>query len=200
MTLILGLTGGIATGKSTVSNYFKKLGIPVIDADVGSRIIVEPGTDGLKKIEKHFGENILKQDGTLDRKELGEIVFNDKIQLTKLNAILDEHIRKWMTKQLVESLRNNPPLIVLDIPLLYENNYLSEVDLVMVVTTTKDVQLKRLMERDKVSEKSAKTRITAQLSIENKIKRADIVIDNNNSIKETQNQVHSWLTQNKLIK
>lgn len=200
MTLILGLTGGIATGKSTVSNYFKKLGIPVIDADVGSRIIVEPGTDGLKKIEKYFGDNILKQDGTLDRKELGEIVFNDKIQLTKLNAILDEHIRKWMTKQIVESLRNNPPLIVLDIPLLYENNYLSEVDLVMVVTTTKDVQLKRLMERDKISEKSAKTRIIAQLSIENKTKKADIVIDNNNSIKETQNQVHSWLTQNKLIK
>lgn len=200
MTLILGLTGGIATGKSTVSNYFKKLGIPVIDADVGSRIIVEPGTDGLKKIEKHFGESILKQDGTLDRKELGEIVFNDKIQLTKLNAILDEHIRKWMTEQIVESLRNNPPLIVLDIPLLYENNYLSEVDLVMVVITTKDVQLKRLMKRDKVSEKSAKTRITAQLSIENKTKKADIVIDNNNSIRETQNQVHSWLTQNKLIK
>ncbi len=200
MTIVLGLTGGIATGKSTVSNYFKELGIPVIDADVGSRIIVKPGTDGLRKIEKHFGETILKQDGTLDRKTLGEIVFNDKTQLAKLNAILEEHIRKWITTQLVETFRSNPTLIVLDIPLLFETDYLSEVDLVMVVATTKEVQKKRLMERDNLSEKAAEKRIEAQLPLVEKEKRADSVIDNNNSIKETQDQVHSWLTENKLIK
>ena len=200
MTIVLGLTGGIATGKSTVSNYFKELGIPVIDADVGSRIIVMPGTDGLRKIEKHFGETILKQDGTLDRKTLGEIVFNDKTQLAKLNAILEDHIRKWITTQLVETFRTNPTLIVLDIPLLFETDYLSEVDLVMVVATTKEVQKKRLMERDNLSEKAAEKRIEAQLPLVEKEKRADSVIDNNNSIKETQDQVHSWLTENKLIK
>ena len=200
MTIVLGLTGGIATGKSTVSNYFKELGIPVIDADVGSRIIVEPGTDGLKKIEKHFGEMILKKDGTLDRKKLGEIVFNDNIQLAKLNAILEEHIRKWIAKQLVKTFRTNPTIIVLDIPLLYETDYLSEVDLVMVVTTTKEVQKRRLMERDNLSEKAAEKRIAVQLPLVEKEKRADIVVDNNNSIKETQDQVHSWLIENKAIK
>lgn len=199
MTVILGLTGGIATGKSTVSNYLEKLGIPVIDADVGSRIIVEPGTDGLKKIVSHFGESILNLDGTLDRKGLGKIVFGDETQLEKLNSILEENIRVWILNQLTELLKSNPPLIVLDIPLLYEKDYLSVVDLVMVVATTKEIQLKRLMERDGMTEKAAKARIAAQLPILDKVKKADKVIDNNDSVDYTKNQVYSWLKENNFI-
>ncbi|WP_034550796.1 dephospho-CoA kinase [Carnobacterium funditum] len=193
MTVILGLTGGIATGKSTVSNYFKELGIPIIDADIGSRIIVEPGTDGLKNIVTYFGDKILKSDGTLDRKRLGDIVFNDKAQLSELNSILEEYIRRWITEQIADYLKLNLPLIVLDIPLLYEKDYLSVVDLVMVVATTKEVQLKRLMERDKLTEKAAEMRISTQLPMKIKIKRADVVIDNNGTKNETQKQVRYWL-------
>lgn len=199
MTVILGLTGGIATGKSTVSHYFKELGIPVIDADVGSRIIVEPGTDGLKKIVSHFGENILNLDGTLDRKGLGKIVFDDKIQLAKLNFILEENIRVWILNQLSDCLKKNPKLIVLDIPLLYEKDYLSVVDLVMVVATTKEIQLKRLIERDNLTGKAAEARISTQLPILDKVKRADKVIDNNDSIDFTKRQVYLWLKENKFI-
>lgn len=199
MTVILGLTGGIATGKSTVSNYLKTLGIQVIDADVGSRIIVKPGTDGLKKIVSHFGEDILNLDGTLDRKGLGKIVFDDKIQLEKLNSILEEHIKDWILNELSKCLEQNLSLVVLDIPLLYEKDYLSVVDLVMVVATTKEIQLKRLMERDSMTKKAAEARISTQLPIHDKVKKADKVIDNNDSIDYTKRQVYLWLKENKFI-
>lgn len=199
MTVILGLTGGIATGKSTVSNYLKTLGIQVIDADVGSRIIVKPGTDGLKKIVSHFGEDILNLDGTLDRKGLGKIVFDDKIQLEKLNSILEEHIKDWILNELFKCLEQNLSLVVLDIPLLYEKDYLSVVDLVMVVATTKEIQLKRLMERDSMTKKAAEARISTQLPIHDKVKKADKVIDNNDSIDYTKRQVYLWLKENKFI-
>ncbi|WP_414839932.1 dephospho-CoA kinase [Carnobacterium sp. TMP28] len=193
MTIILGLTGGIATGKSTVSNYFKELNIPVVDADVGSRIIVEPGTDGLRKIVAHFGESMLNSDGTLNRKVLGDVVFHDKKQLTVLNIILEEYIRKWISEQTNDYLKVSPPLIVLDIPLLYERDYLSEVDSVMVVATTKETQLERLMKRDNLTKEAAEIRIKTQLPLENKIKRADKIIDNNHSVDYTQKQIDAWL-------
>ncbi|SEK27656.1 dephospho-CoA kinase [Carnobacterium iners] len=199
MAVILGLTGGIATGKSTASNYFKKLKIPVVDADIGSRIIVEPGTDGLRKIVAHFGESILNSDGTLNRKALGIIVFYDEKQLATLNGILEEYIRKWISNQIIDYLKISPPLIVLDIPLLYERDYLSEVDSVMVVVTTKEVQLERLMKRDKVTKEAAEIRIKTQLPLKNKIKRADKIIDNNYSVENTQKQIEDWLKEKNLI-
>ncbi|MGB3161407.1 dephospho-CoA kinase [Carnobacterium sp.] len=199
MTVILGLTGGIATGKSTVSDYFKELKIPVVDADVGSRAIVEPGTEGLKKIVEHFGEKILKLDGTLDRKKLGEIVFNDTEQLKKLDSILEKNIRKWILKQMNDYLKLTPSLIVLDIPLLYEKNYLSEVDLVMVIATSKETQLSRLMKRDQLTRKAAELRIASQFPIENKMEQANVVIDNNDSIFSTKRQVYAWLIENNFL-
>ncbi|MCA9765717.1 MAG: dephospho-CoA kinase [Carnobacterium sp.] len=199
MTIILGLTGGIATGKSTVSDYFKELKIPVVDADVGSRVIVEPGTEGLKKIVEHFSEKILKLDGTLDRKKLGGIVFNDTEQLKKLDSILEKNIRKWIVKQMNDYLEITPSLIVLDIPLLYEKNYLSEVDLVMVVATSKETQLSRLMKRDQLTKEAAELRIASQFPIENKMEQATIVINNNDSVSSTKRQVYDWLIENNFL-
>lgn len=193
MTFVLGLTGGIATGKTTVSEIFKEKGIPVVDADIGARVVVEPGTDGLKDIQEHFGEEVLRPDGSLDRKALGTIVFADSQQRETLNLLLGKHIRRWIREQKAHYLLTNPPLIILDIPLLFESNYSTEVDQVMVVALSEKTQLTRLMERDTLTRETAEQRIAAQLPIAEKIKRADVVINNNGTRQETKKQVMEWL-------
>lgn len=195
MTVVIGLTGSIATGKSTVSNFFKNRGIPVIDADIGARVVVEPGTEGLKSIVRYFGKEILHSDGTLNRKKLGEIVFADPAKLEKLNGLLEKQIRNWILNQKEEYLQQQPPLLVLDIPLLFESNYLIEVDQVMVVAVTEDIQITRLMQRDHITREMAVQKIAAQLPLAEKVKQADVVIDNNGSIQETVEQLEKWLQQ-----
>lgn len=195
MTVVIGLTGSIATGKSTVSKFFKSRGIPVIDADIGARVVVEPGTEGLKSIARYFGKEILHSDGTLNRKKLGEIVFTDPIKLEKLNDLLEKQIRNWVLNQKEEYLQQQPPLLVLDIPLLFESNYLIEVDQVMVVAVTEEIQIARLMQRDHITREMAVQKIAAQLPLAKKIKQADVVIDNNGTIQETVEQLEKWLQQ-----
>lgn len=198
MTFILGLTGGIATGKSTVSRYFAEKGIPVVDADLAARKVVEPGTEGLAGIVAHFGPAILNMDGTLNRKKLGSIIFADEAKRQVLNQTLHIHIRRQIQNETQVLLDQKHSLIVLDIPLLFESGYDKNCNAVMVVYTTPEVQKQRLMARNNLTEQEANDRISSQISIDDKKALADIVIDNNGSLEATYEQVEKWLNnQNK---
>ncbi|KAA9293636.1 dephospho-CoA kinase [Aerococcus urinae] len=194
MTFRLGLTGSIATGKSTVSNYFKKVGFPVVDADLGARAVVEPGTQGLQAIKEHFGEDFLFPNGTLNRKKLGDVVFTDKDQLKALNQLLLPYIYDWVNDQAQSYQDQGHQLIILDIPLLYETKYQNACDAVMLVYVPESIQLQRLMDRDNLSEDEAFDRMLSQYNIEQKLRWADIVIDNQGSIQQTEQQVEAWLS------
>ena len=196
MTYILGLTGGIATGKSTVSRYFSDKGYAVVDADVVARRVVEPGTEGLANIVAHFGTEIIQKDGTLNREKLGAMIFADAKKRETLNSLLSDLIRRAIMADTATLVNANQPLIVLDIPLLYEAGYETHCDAVMVVYTTEEVQRKRLMGRNNLSEEEALNRIASQEPIEAKKNRADIVIDNNGTLNDTYEQVETWLKNN----
>ena len=193
MTVILGLTGSIATGKSTVSKLFKKQGYPVVDADIGAREVVEPGTEGLNKLKAYFGDKIILPDGTLNRSELGKIVFNDEKEREQLNEMLSQHIRQWIMTKKDDYLKQHPVVIVLDIPLLFESGYKDDVDQIMVVATTPETQIDRLMKRDGIERNEALQKIAAQLSISEKITLGDIIIDNNGTVEHTKKQVLKWI-------
>ncbi|WP_373750117.1 dephospho-CoA kinase [Jeotgalibaca porci] len=196
MTYILGLTGGIATGKSTVSRYFSDKGYAVVDADVVARRVVEPGTEGLANIVAHFGTEIIQKDGTLNREKLGAMIFSDAEKRETLNNLLSAQIRRTIMADTATLVNANQPLIVLDIPLLYEAGYETHCDAVMVVYTTEAVQLERLMARNNLTEEEALNRIASQEPIETKKDRADIVIDNNGPLNHTYEQVETWLKNN----
>lgn len=196
MTFVLGLTGGIATGKSTVSRYFKQKGIPLVDADLGAREVMQPGHTAYQKTVEQFGEKVLKEDRTLDRKILGQIVFSDQEKLQKLNAIVQSDIFEWISSQKKRYVASGAPLVVLDIPLLYEAGCEQLVDGVMVVWTDRDRQLHRLMRRDDLSKEEATSRIASQASMDEKMERADVLIDNNGPVERTLKQVESWLLEN----
>ncbi|MFL2028055.1 dephospho-CoA kinase [Loigolactobacillus zhaoyuanensis] len=200
MTLVLGLTGGIASGKSTVSRWFGDYGYPIIDADVIARQVVAPGTSGLRQLTALFTPAILTADGALDRKKLGAIVFADRRQLAQLTAITGPLIRQEMTRQLVELKRSAPGLIVLDVPLLFEAHYQQIADLTMVVYVDAPTELQRLMQRDQLNETAAKQRMASQWPLVAKRQLADIVIDNTQSLAATKQQVVKFLTQYDLQK
>ncbi|MFY9901522.1 MAG: dephospho-CoA kinase [Trichococcus sp.] len=193
MSYILGLTGSIATGKSTVAKLFLSAGIPVVDADLGARAVVLPGAPGLADIVKHFGEDYLLPDGTLDRKRLGALIFSDRKKRAELDALLKERIRHWIHTEKERYIHEGHNLIVLDIPLLYEGGYKDSCDAVMVVYVPEELQLQRLMSRNHLDEKEAIRRMQSQLSIEKKKELADFVIDNSGTIEETEIQVKEWL-------
>ncbi|WP_412988273.1 dephospho-CoA kinase [Pediococcus siamensis] len=197
MTVVLGLTGGIATGKSTVSQFFSALGYPIIDADRISHDLVKPGTKVWQQLYRTFG-NAVFHGQELDRKALGRIVFSDPKQLDTLNRIMQPAIRRTICQAIANLKAKNRSLIILDAPLLLEQGYQTLVDQVMVVTTTPERQLKRLMLRDGYSKESAERRIASQWSQTKKIQLADIVVENSGSIDETRAQVLKWLDNSKL--
>ncbi|MEI3606025.1 dephospho-CoA kinase [Pseudogracilibacillus sp. SE30717A] len=195
MTLIIGLTGSIGTGKSLISNQFRKLNIPVVDADLIAREVVEPGQKAYTKIVETFGEDILHDDDTLDRKALGNIVFNDQEKRKKLNAIIHPAIRKEMLKQRDEYVQQGELCVVLDIPLLYESGLTHYVDKVIVVFVEPEVQVKRIISRDNSTEEEARSRINSQIPVADKVNKADAVIDNNGSKEESYKQLEDILKQ-----
>lgn len=188
MTKVVGLTGGIASGKSTVSNILKKENIPIIDADLISRQIVEPGSSTLYEIAKVFGEHILREDGTLNREKLGSIVFSDKCKLEKLNEITHKKIREEIVGK-IEELKGKNKLIIVDAPLLLEAKMTDLVDEVWLVMVDEQVQTDRLMKRNHLSREEAIKRIKSQMSLEEKKEYAHIIIDNNNNISQLEKQV-----------
>lgn len=193
MALIIGLTGSIGTGKSTIANKFRDLDIPVVDADLIAREVVEPGKDAYQDIVATFGKEILQNDKTLDRKALGNIVFNNEAKRKQLNAIIHPAIRKEMVRQRDEWVRNGKECVVLDIPLLYESGLTHYVDKVIVVYVDPEIQLQRIMDRDQSTEEEAKSRINSQIPVSEKAKKADAVIDNNRSKQESYRQLKAIL-------
>lgn len=192
MSYVLGVTGGIATGKSTVINVFKELGFPVVDGDVVARLVVEPGQPCLTALTDYFGEEILLDTGALDRRKLAEIVFSDEEKRKKMNAVMDPFIRREIEAEIKEA-KKKSPLVVADIPLLYEGGYQQYFDAVAVVYVTPALQLERLMKRNSYTEEEARHRISSQWPIDRKKELADIVFDNQGSIRQTKDQVVSWL-------
>lgn len=175
----VGLTGGIGSGKSAVANEFQKLGILVIDADQAARQAVEPGSEALKAITEHFGENAKLADGTLNRTYLREKIFADPSQRHWLEALLHPLIRQLILESLN---RATGPYTILESPLLLETNQHTLVDRVLVVDVPEEQQLIRAMERDNNSEEQIRAIIDSQISRQKRIALADDVLDNSGPI------------------
>ncbi|RLL47892.1 dephospho-CoA kinase [Oceanobacillus piezotolerans] len=199
MALIIGLTGSIASGKSTVSLMFDDLNIPVVDADKVAREVVYPGEPAYEAVVKEFGEGILRKDGTLDRKHLGSIVFSNKRKLETLNGIVHPAVRKRMMEKQEEILQQGANCVVLDIPLLYESELTHLVDKILVVYVDEDVQLQRLMKRDGFTEEEAMQRINAQFPVKKKAELADAIINNNGDKYKSFEQLEEILKDWKII-
>ncbi|PAC98363.1 dephospho-CoA kinase [Bacillus paralicheniformis] len=193
MTLVIGLTGGIASGKSTVAQMFQQCGITVVDADVIAKEAVEQGMPAYHKIAETFGQGVLLETGGIDRRKLGEIVFTNEEKRMQLNAIVHPEVRKMMIKQRDEAIRAGERFVVLDIPLLYESGLEHLTDKVIVVWVPMELQLERLMKRNRLTEDEALNRIHTQHSLDEKKKKADAVIDNSGSLKDTEAQLHQLL-------
>ncbi|WP_242307247.1 dephospho-CoA kinase [Bacillus cereus group sp. BfR-BA-01524] len=189
MTVVIGLTGGIASGKSTVSEMFRELSIPVIDADIIAREVVERGKPAYNKIVEVFGAEVLQQDGELDRPKLGSIVFYNEEKRLQLNKIVHPAVREEMNRQKGMYIKEGMQAIVLDIPLLFESKLTSLVDRILVVAVTPDTQLERLMKRNGFSEEEATARIQSQMPLAEKVKNADEVINNDGTIMGTKTQL-----------
>lgn len=193
MTYILGLTGGIASGKSTVSAYLAQNGALIIDADLIARQVVAKKSSGLKQIVAKFGEEILTASGELDRKKLGKLVFSNKELLKALTDITGPLIRAEILREIQAAKKAQVKLVVLDIPLLFEAGYQTLCDKVMVVTIPSKLQLERVMKRDNLSAAEARKRIANQLPASKRNELADVLIDNSKSVAETYQQVLKWL-------
>ncbi len=183
--LIVGLTGGMASGKSVASETFKGLGLPVIDADFIARGMVRPGEIGYKEIIDHFGREILNPDQTINRRRLAKIIFSDPKERERLNSILHPRIVEEIKKRIEGFKEKGERIVIVDAALLIEAGQLSLVDKLIVVTVSPKIQIKRLAQRDHLTEKEAGERIATQMPLSEKVKLADYVIDNSGPVKKT---------------
>lgn len=191
MPVILGLTGGIASGKSTVTSMFRELGVVVIDADVIAREVVEPGEPALEEIQEIFGDGVIHEDGSLDRAALGEIIFSDDEARKKLGQITHPRIGQRMMQKAMDAGKLGHAWVIYDAALLVENKLHTMFDALIVVAVSEETQLDRLMQRDESARADAKARIDSQLPLSEKIAVADHVIDNNGAREETRAQVEA---------
>jgi dephospho-CoA kinase len=182
---IIGLTGGIASGKSSVARYFQERGLDVIDADQLARRAVEPGSFGLKRIVTEFGDDVLGCDGQLDRKKLGNLVFSDPLKRACLEAILHPEIKRLAEKHIAEVAARGRKIAMYMAPLLIEAGVINRVDEVWVVTVRPDVQIERLMLRDGIDCDAARRIIASQMPLSEKEQYGRVVIDNNGTPEET---------------
>ena len=188
----IGLTGSIATGKSTVTNMLKELGAFVIDCDKTARDVVAPGTRGLAKIEEVFGKDAVAADGSMDRIYIGDLVFRNPGMKKRLENILFPLIFEALDEELLRLEREGAtPVVFLDMPLLYEVKYDSYVDEVWLVYVPFEVQLSRLMKRNGYTKEEALLRIHSQISVDKKKSLAQQLIDNSGTLEDTKKQVRS---------
>ena len=196
MTVVVGLTGGIGTGKSTAAGMLRELGAVIVDSDEIVRELQAPGQPMLAQIAEAFGADVIAADGSLDRAKLGDIVFRDPEARRRLNAIVHPGVGRESAARLAAAREAGAPLAVLDIPLLYEtrrggtpSRANSGVDAVVVVYAPRELQIERQLERNDYDRAEAERRIDSQISIEEKRELADHVIDNSGSLEETRRQV-----------
>jgi dephospho-CoA kinase len=188
--LLVGLTGGIGSGKSEVSQRLVRLGAVVIDADKVAREVVDAGTPGLRDVVAAFGDGVLRSDGSLDREGLGRIVFADPGKLAQLNAIVHPLVGERIAAIMADVEREHPDAVVVyDVPLLVENNLQGRYDVVVVVAASPETQLERLVEQRGMSADDARSRIAAQAPLEAKLAVADYVIDNDGELGALDDQV-----------
>ncbi|WP_407269072.1 dephospho-CoA kinase [Radiobacillus sp. PE A8.2] len=194
MTIVIGLTGSIATGKTTVANMFEKWDIPVIDADKIARQVVEPGMPAYQQIIDYFGDVILLESKQIDRKKLGQIVFSDESMRQQLNQIVHPAVREQMLKQRDMLVDEGKKAVVMDIPLLFESKLTKLVDKILVVFVEVDIQLKRLVERDHLTKEDALNRVRAQIPGREKAEMADAIIYNDRTLAESEQQLITILS------
>jgi dephospho-CoA kinase len=189
---LIGVTGGIATGKSTVDALLVVHGAEVIDADELAREVVAPGEPALAEVARRFGAAILQPGGTLDRARLGAVVFADPVARRDLEAITHPRITTLMQERIAQALAGAAPLVAVDIPLLYENGRESLFEGVLVVYAPQEVQVRRMFERNGLDAAAATQRLAAQLPIDEKRGRATWVIDNSGDLETTAAAVDTW--------
>ncbi|MCH3906046.1 MAG: dephospho-CoA kinase [Lactobacillus sp.] len=177
MSYVLGLTGGIATGKSTAAAFFAKQGVSIIDADQVAHQLEEPGQSGWRAIKQAFGPTFFSADHQLNRHKLGRVVFAEPAKLAQLNTLLQPLIRD----EIIRKIQQADGFCVLDAPLLFEQNYQTLCKRTLLIAADQDVQLQRLCQRNQLDEKSAQARIDSQMPLAKKRQLADDIIDNNGS-------------------
>ena len=188
--LIAGLTGSIATGKSTVSAILKDLGAFIVDADKIARDVVAPGMKAWEEIVRVFGKDVLQKTGEIDRESLARIVFNDAVMRGKLEEIIHPEVMRVIDEE-IRSIKSNSSdaVVILDVPLLIEVGMHKGMDEVIVVYCPEDMQIMRLMIRDNISREEALTKVRTQMPIEKKRHLATLLIDNSATVEETRRQV-----------
>jgi dephospho-CoA kinase len=179
---VIGLTGGIASGKSTLTRHLKKRGAAVVDTDKVSRKVVLPGTPGLLAIEEAFGPVVLREDGTLYREKLGEIIFADEEKRMRLNAILHPLILNETKAQIEAAQQSGAAWVLVVVPLLFESGAQALMDEVWTVSIPEKLQVRRVMTRDRLDEAGAQRRIAAQMPDDERCRRADVVLINDASV------------------
>ncbi|MBA7543684.1 Dephospho-CoA kinase [subsurface metagenome] len=192
MALIIGLTGGIVGGKSTVASMFKDLGAKIVDADKLGHSVILPHKPAWKKITRLFGKDILQNDLTINRGKLGKIVFTNQALLKKLNKITHPEIIKLIERKIhlaKDKTQNQEKILIIDAALIYEAKIDRLMDKIIVVYINENEQVKRLIKRNNLSKEEALQRIKSQMPMKEKVKMADYVIDNSNSLDETKKQV-----------
>lgn len=189
----IGLTGGVGSGKSTVSSYMHELGIPVIDGDKLAREAVVPGSLAMNRLRETFGPHIFLPDGSLDRLKVGEIVFNDEEKRQKLNGIIHPYIWYRTREELIRAQKAGYAVAVLDMPLLLEISWQLRVEEVWLVEVPLEVQIARVISRDGFTRKQVMERIGKQMPTMNKMNYADVIIDNSRSVEDTRRQVREAL-------
>ena len=190
--IILGLTGSIGCGKSSVSNILKDNNIDIIDADLISRNILND-KNLLNLVFERFGDSVKNVDGSLNRKALGNIVFNDDNKLIELNSLTHPRIKETIINEIEILKLHNKEVIVIDAPLLIEGGYLEMVDKLLVITCNNEIQISRIQKRDNCTREEALGRINSQISQEEKVKYADYILDNSGSIENLGRKVSEFL-------
>ncbi|MCH7322368.1 dephospho-CoA kinase [Solibacillus sp. MA9] len=200
MAVIIGLTGSIASGKSTVAKMIQSYKLPIVDADLIARQVVEPGTPTIKKIAEAFGEEVIAVDGSMDRAKVGSIIFHNGDMRQTLNGIIHPAIREEMLRQRDEFMSYGEKNIFMDIPLLFESKLEHFVEKIIVVSVEEEVQLQRLMARNGFTEDEARARIATQIPVKEKEQLADAVIHNNGTLEDTAIQLQSILYEWNVLK
>ncbi|MCF2626131.1 dephospho-CoA kinase [Fusobacterium perfoetens] len=179
--MIIGLTGGIASGKSTVSKIFRELGAEIIDADIKAKEISER-EDVVKEIGNIFGKEVINSEGKIDRLKIKEIVFNNKEKLKKLNDLIHPKVMEEFKK--IKENKSKNDIIIFDVPLLFESGMDKMCDKIILVFTDKKIQIKRMLERDGITEELAEKIINSQMSLEEKLNKSQIHLENNGTLED----------------